>query len=67
MALTAIYTRLNRYNTLSASGGWLARTLKFPTGEWPITFEGFCAPKNQPGSVKTFKPFGINYIEPPKK
>ena len=50
------------YNTLQARGG---RFLKISEGHVPLTFNGYCAPANRPGSIQTFKPLGINYIEPP--
>lgn len=50
------------YNSLQAVGG---RFLKVSEGHVPLTFNGYCAPANRPGSIQTFKPLGINYIEPP--
>jgi hypothetical protein len=50
------------YNTLRAKGG---RFLKVSEGHVPLTFHGSCAPANRPGSIETFKEFGIKYIEPP--
>lgn len=53
------------YNELIAAGGLFIRTLGISEGGMPLTFRGTCVPENRPGSVQTFKPFGINYIEPP--
>jgi hypothetical protein len=53
------------YNELIAVGGLFIRTLGISEGGMPLTFKGTCVPKNRPGSVQTFKPFDINYIEPP--
>lgn len=53
------------YNTLIADGGRLIRTLGISEGGVPLAFRGTCVPANRPGSIQTFKPFGINYIEPP--
>lgn len=53
------------YSELMADGGWLVRTLIISEGRVPLTFGSTCMPKNRPGSVQTFQPFGINYIEPP--
>lgn len=53
------------YNELIAVGGWLIRSLGISEGGMPLTFRGTCVPVNRPGSIQTFKPFGINYIEPP--
>lgn len=50
------------YNTLQAVGG---RFLKISEGHVPLTFNGYCAPENRPGSAQTFQSYGINYIEPP--
>lgn len=50
------------YNTLQAVGG---RFLKISEGHVPLTFNGSCVPDGSPVSVETFRPFGINYIEPP--
>ena len=53
------------YNELMATGGWLTRALAISEGGMPLTFRGTCVPENRPGSIETFKPLGINYIEPP--
>jgi hypothetical protein len=53
------------YNTLLAEGGWLIRHLGISEGGVPMTFRGSCAPENSPGSIQTFAPLGIKYIEPP--
>jgi hypothetical protein len=53
------------YNTLMADGGRLIRTLGISEGGVPLTFKGTCVPPNRPGSIETFRIFGINYIEPP--
>lgn len=53
------------YNELMADGGWLVRTLIISEGRVPLSFRGDCVPQNRPGSIQTFEPFGINYIEPP--
>jgi len=53
------------YNTLIAEGGRFIQTLGISEGGMPLTFRGTCVPANRPGSIETFKPFGINYIEPP--
>lgn len=53
------------YNELMADGGWLVRTLIISEGRVPLTFGSTCVPENRPGSVQTFQPFGIKYIEPP--
>jgi hypothetical protein len=50
-----------RYNTLAAGPG----VVHF--GGAPLTFKGSCAPAGRPASVETFRPFGINYVEPPHK
>ena len=50
------------YNTLQAQGG---RFLKVSEGHEPLTFNGYCAPAESPASVETFRPYDINYIEPP--
>ncbi len=52
------------YNELTARGGRFIRVLGISQG-MPLTFKGSCVPENRPGSIETFKPFGINYIEPP--
>jgi hypothetical protein len=54
-----------RYNELIASGGRLIRMMGISEGEMPLIFRGTCVPVNRPGSIETFKPFGIDYIEPP--
>lgn len=51
------------YNTLLAGGGLFFKN--FSQGGVPLLFNGTCVPKNRPGSVETFKAFGIKYIEPP--
>jgi hypothetical protein len=51
------------YNTLRANGGVLFKRIS--QGNVPLIFNCTCVPKNRPASVETFKPFGINYIEPP--
>lgn len=53
------------YNELIAVGGRFIQTLGISEGGMPLTFGGTCVPANRPGSIETFKPFGINYIEPP--
>jgi hypothetical protein len=53
------------YNELMADGGRFIRTLGIFEGGVPLTFSGTCVPANRPGSIQTFEPFGINYIEPP--
>lgn len=53
------------YNELIAVGGRFIQTLGISEGGMPLTFRGTCVPSNRPGSIETFKPFGINYIEPP--
>lgn len=53
------------YNTVMASGGRFIRSVGISEGGVPLTFKGWCDPKDAPASVQTFKPFGINYIEPP--
>jgi hypothetical protein len=53
------------YNTLMARGGWLIRMSRLSEGSVPLTFKGSCVPDNRPASIQTFKPLGINYIEPP--
>lgn len=54
------------YVELMARGGWLIRTLAISEGGTPLTFRGTCVPADRPGSVETFSPLGITYIEPPK-
>jgi energy-coupling factor transporter transmembrane protein EcfT len=51
------------YKTFRANGGVLFKHIS--QGRVPLIFNGTCVPKNRPASVETFKPFGINYIEPP--
>jgi hypothetical protein len=53
------------YNELGAVGGWLSRTLPLWQGQAPLTFTGTCFPANRPGSVETFSPYGMTYVEPP--
>lgn len=53
------------FNDLIAVGGWFIRMLGISEGGMPLTFKGTCVPANRPGSIETFKAFGINYIEPP--
>jgi len=53
------------YNTLAAGGGLLYRG--FTEGGVPMTFAGHCSPRNAPASIETFKPLGVNLIEPPKR
>ena len=53
------------YNTLTADGGLLYGG--FTEGGVPMTFAGHCSPINAPASIQTFKPFGIDLIEPPKR
>jgi hypothetical protein len=53
------------YNELTADGGRLVQSLGISEGGMPLTFKGTCVPPDRPGSVQTFKAFGINYIEPP--
>jgi hypothetical protein len=56
------------YDILRASGGRIVRLLGLSgSGSGPLLFEGSCAPRNRPASVETFKPLGINYVEPPRK
>ena len=50
------------YTTLEASAGLLG-----PASFRPLTFEGYCAPKNPPASAASFRELGINYVEPPTK
>ncbi len=52
------------YNELTAKGG---RFLNITESHVPLTFKGTCVPANRPGSIETFKEFGIKYIEPPEK
>ena len=54
------------YNELIAVGGRFIQALGISEGGMPLTFRGTCVPADRPGSVETFKPLGINYIEPPK-
>jgi hypothetical protein len=54
-----------RYNELIASGGRLIRMIGISEGGMPLIFRGTCVPVNRPGSIETFKSFGIDYIEPP--
>lgn len=53
------------YNELIAAGGQFIRALGISEGGMPLTFRGTCVPANRPGSVQTFKSYGINYVEPP--
>jgi hypothetical protein len=53
------------YNELIAAGGWLIHKLGISEGGVPLIFRGTCVPPNRPGSVETFKSYGINYVEPP--
>jgi hypothetical protein len=53
------------YTAISAGGGWLAQVIPIADGHPPLTFRGSCYPPDPPGSVSTFKRYGITYIEPP--
>lgn len=33
------------WSVIEAKGGWLSRTIGFPEGNPPYTFDGYCSPK----------------------
>jgi hypothetical protein len=55
------------YNELMADGGRLVQVFGISEGKVPLTFRSTCVPPNRPASVQTFKPLGINYVEPPSR
>lgn len=53
------------YEIVQSSGGRLAQAMGLSEAKFPFLFRPECAPREMPASKETFKPYGLNYVEPP--